>query len=187
MICVKALVRQVETGEHARALSRVLGNGRNNERNLQAWIKRNPRELQVVTLGFALTRLAELTYGPTDEGSRLAEMLMNCQREDGGFGFDHLCAVSTSVALCGLLFHVDQYMQVGSEPDVRLANAVDRAAKALVTWIVEARASHDVSEDLEIVRRQLEATSVLGVSSSDMIHEVSVAGGGECAAHCVAA
>jgi hypothetical protein len=181
MICVKALVRQVEDGEHARALSRVLGNGRTSERRLQAWLKRHPRELPVVALGFALTRLAELTYGPTDEGSRLAERLLNHQQLEGGFGVGSLDPVSTAVALCGLLFHLDQYRQLGLDPDARLAEGADRAASVLVDWIIGQRAAHETNEELAIVRSQLEATMVLGISARDMLHEVGVAGGGECA------
>lgn len=174
MICVKALVRQVEQGDHNRALSRVLGNGRGREQQLQAWLKRHPDELPTVAIGFALMRLAELTYGPTEEGSRLASRLLVMQDECGGFGCGGFAAVSTAVALSGLLFHMDQYMQVGMEPERHLREAVDRAARVLADWIVDQRAAGSTSGELALVRNQMAATDMLAITSSAMLHEASV-------------
>ena len=171
MICVKTLVRHVETGEHSRALSRVLGNGRSFERDLQNWLGRNPRELPTIAIGFTLMRLAELTYGPTGEGSRLAERLLAEQHEDGGFGYRGFSPVTTAAALTGLLFHADQYRQVSEEPDVTVTLAIDRASRALTDWIVEQRASEAHVEELALVRRQFEAMAVLGITADDMLHE----------------
>lgn len=169
MICVKQLVRQVESGEHARALSRVLDNGRDGERQLQTWLRSHPLEMANIALGLSLTRLAELTYGPTDEGSRLAARLMQSQQEAGGFGADDFCPVSTAVALAGLMFHLDQYLQVSMEPEARLADAVDRASIALADWIIDQKIAGQPSEEMALVRTQLEATSVLNVSAGGMV------------------
>lgn len=171
MICVKSLVKHVEAGEHRRAISRVLENGRSFERQLQTWLSRNPRELPTVAIGFTLMRLAELTYGPTGEGSRLADRLLAEQHEEGGFGFAGFSPVATAAALTGLLFHADQYRQVDDEPPLTLTLAIDRASRALTDWIVERREAEDHSEELALVRRQFEATAVLGITASDMLHE----------------
>jgi len=174
MICIKALVRQVEGGEHHRALARVLENGRDTERDLSAWVRANPGSLTSIALGLALTRLAELTYGPTDEGSRLAERLMSVQDETGWFGSSGcMDPVGTAVALSGLLFHTDQYRQVSQQPPSALTSAVDRAARALAEWVVDQPCEHVTAESLQLVRRQLDATAVLGITARDMMHDLA--------------
>jgi hypothetical protein len=113
-----------------------------------------------------------LTYGPTDEGSRLAARLILAQHADGSFGENgEISPVATAVALCGLMFHLDQYQQISLEADDQLRSAVDRAATALAEWILSVHASETSSEELGLVRRQLAMTSVLGVTASDMLHD----------------
>ncbi|MEX0885994.1 MAG: hypothetical protein WD009_06100, partial [Phycisphaeraceae bacterium] len=84
MLSLHLIGRHFYAGDHARLLRAVTENGL----DLPAALHPHLADEPAATIGLALRRLAELTYGPTPLTAAMTTALLEHQRDDGGFGGD---------------------------------------------------------------------------------------------------
>jgi hypothetical protein len=87
MLSLIQIERMIHAGAYDRLIRRVLGNGRCTSRRVVD-VLTHPDTSASVALGFAVQRMCELTYGPSEPVEKQAKRLLARRREDGLFGSD---------------------------------------------------------------------------------------------------
>lgn len=99
MLSVNLLERHFESGRFDRILDGVADNGLSLPLPLRIRLSQSP----VSSAALGLSRLIELTYGPTSLSRAMTRFLMESQEPDGSFGFDPLTTATAAAALGKLI------------------------------------------------------------------------------------
>lgn len=99
MLSVNLLERHFESRRFDRILDGVADNGLNLPLPLRIRLSQSP----VSSAALGLSRLVELTYGPTPLSRAMTRFLMESQEPDGSFGFDPLTTATVVAALGKLI------------------------------------------------------------------------------------
>lgn len=134
MISVNRLARAADQGAHQRILDELSRGGR--PMPLQARLRLSSPETRApAAIGLALGRILELSRGVngrmTGQVRRLATLLIERQRPDGGFG----SPAATAIATGALLDLLDSLARDSGAPAEDLADRARAAADAGLHWL----------------------------------------------------
>jgi hypothetical protein len=156
MLSLYLIERYVENGHHEPLLDRLIDNGLELPLPLRIRLAASP----ATTLGLALRRVTELTYGPTRLAQRLTDALLSRQGPDGGIDADPLATAGFISACDGLAADPRQ------AADPRLESARERAIEGLAAMQDEHGLLHG-TEDRSLEQRELITAFVLSLLAED--------------------